>query len=107
MFAKLACMTYGGAPSFITLNERKLLENRHGIATEVSKSLVPEISSGGVGGEHGGGRRTVRGARKRVEIPFTIAAKDHATSLQVLHRKTKSVKLDRTKVITSKFADGE
>jgi hypothetical protein len=101
MFAKLACMTYRAAPSFTTLNERELLENQHGIATGVSKSLVPEISSGG------GGRRTVRGARKRVEIPFTIAAKDHATSLQVLHRKTKSVKLDRTKVISSKFADGE
>jgi hypothetical protein len=59
------------------------------------------------GGEHGGGRCTVRGARKCVEIPFTIAAKDHAMSLQVLHRKTKSVKLDRTKVITSKFVDEE
>jgi hypothetical protein len=75
-------MTYRGAPSFITLNERKPLENRHGIVTGVSKSLVPEISSGGSGGEHGGGRRTVRGARKCVEIAFTIAAQDHATGLQ-------------------------
>jgi hypothetical protein len=100
-------MTYRGAPSFITLNERKLPENRHGIATGVSKPLVLEISIGGGGGEHGGGRRTVRGARKCVEIPFTIAAKDHAMSLQVLHRKTKSIKLYRTKVMSSKFADGE
>jgi hypothetical protein len=66
---------------------------------------VPEVSGGG--GEHGGGGgwSTTRTARKRVEIPFTIAAKDHATSLQVLHRKTKSVKLNRTRIVASKFAN--
>ena len=71
--------------------------------TRVSKSAVPEISGGG--GEHGGRWCTTWGAGKRVEIPFTVAAKDHTTSLQVLHRKTKSVKLNRTKIISSKFAD--
>jgi hypothetical protein len=67
--------------------------------------LVPEVSGGG--GEHGGGGgwSTTRTARKRVEIPLTIAAKDHATSLQVLHRKTKSVKLNRTRIVASKFAN--
>jgi hypothetical protein len=72
--------------------------------TRLAKLLMPEVSSGS-GGEHGGGRRTMRGAGKSVEIPFTIAVKDHAMSLQVLHRKTKSVKLNRTIVVTSKFAN--
>ena len=47
----------------------------------------------------------MRGARKHVEISFTVAAKDHATILQVLHRKTKIIKLNRTKIVTSKFMD--
>jgi hypothetical protein len=72
--------------------------------TRMTKPLMPEVNSGS-GGGHGGGRRTMRGAGKRVEIPFTIAAKDHATSLQDLHRKTKSFKLNRTVVVTSKFVN--
>jgi hypothetical protein len=88
-------MTDMRPPQFITLDKRKTLERRHSIVTRMTKSLVPEI---GVGGDKhgGGGWCSTRGARKRVEIPFTIAAKDHTTSLQVLHRKTKRVKLNRT-----------
>ena len=63
----------------------------------MSKSLVPDVSSGG--GEHGGGLCTMRGAGKRVEVFFTVAAKDHPTSLQVLHRETKGVKLNGTEIV--------
>jgi hypothetical protein len=56
--------------------------------TGVTKAVMQEVDVGG--GEQGGGWSTARGARKHVEIPFTIAAKDHAMSLQVLHRKPRA-----------------
>jgi hypothetical protein len=65
--------------------------------------MMPEVDVGG--GEQGGGWSTARRARKRVEIPFTIAAKDHATSLQVLHRKTTSVKFNGTKIATGELTN--
>ena len=105
VLAKLTSMTNIGALNIITLDKRESLERRHSILTRVSKPLVPEINVGG--NMQGGGWITMRGARKRVEIPFTIAAKDHATSLQVLHRKTKRVKLNRATIVTSKLANRE
>jgi hypothetical protein len=45
------------------------------------------------------------GAGKGVEVPITIAAKDHATGLQILHRETKGVKLNRTLIITGELAN--
>jgi hypothetical protein len=66
---------------------------------------MPEVDVNGC--EQGGGWSTVQRARKRVEIPLTIAAKDHATSLQVLHRKTASVKFNRKKKFTCELANRE
>jgi hypothetical protein len=51
------------------------------------------------------GWRTVRGARNLVEILFSIVVKDRVTSLHVLHKKIKGVKLNRTTIVTSKLAD--
>jgi hypothetical protein len=44
---------------------------------------------------------------KSVEISVTIAAKNHAMGLQVLHRKTKGIKLNGTKIATGKLANRE
>ena len=103
MFAKLTSVTHMRPPNFITLDKRTFLESRHYILTGVSKSLVSEVSGGG--DEHGGGWCTMRGAGKRVEVAFTVAAKDHSTSLQVLHRETKGVKLNGTEIVSSKFSN--
>jgi hypothetical protein len=54
---------------------------------------MPQNYSGG--GEHGGGVAHDEGCQKLVDILFTIAVKDHVTSLQVPHRKTKGVKLNK------------
>jgi hypothetical protein len=67
--------------------------------------MMPEVDVGG--GEQDSGWSTVRRARKRVEIPFTIAAKDHAASLQILHRKTSSVKFNRTKIVMGELMNRE
>jgi hypothetical protein len=47
------------------------------------------------------------GAGKGVEFSITIAMKNHATGLQVLHRETKGVKLNGTTIIASKFVNGK
>jgi hypothetical protein len=66
--------------------------------------LVPQV--GGYGGEHGGGWHPASGgAGKGVEVPITIAAKDHATGLQILHRETKGVKLNGREIIMCKLAN--
>jgi hypothetical protein len=65
---------------------------------------VPQISRSG--GEKGnGGRRAQRCTRKGVEVPVTIATKNLSMGLQVLHRETKGVKLNRTMIILSKLAN--
>jgi hypothetical protein len=65
---------------------------------------MPQIS--GDGGEHGSGRHPASGeVEKSVEIPITIAAKDHATGLQILHRETKGVKLNGREIIMCKLAN--
>jgi hypothetical protein len=66
---------------------------------------MPEVDVGGR--EQGGVWSTARGAQKCVEIPFTIAAKDPTTCLQVLHIKTMSIKFNRTRIVTCKLTTEE
>jgi hypothetical protein len=82
-----------------------MLKVRHGVLTGVTKSMMPEVNVGG--GKQGGVWSTARRAQKRVELPFTIAAKDHTMSLQVLHRKPASVKFNRTKIVTGELTNRE
>lgn len=42
-----------------------------------------------------------------VEITSTIAVKNHVLGSEVLDRKTKGVKFDRTRVVTSEFVNGK
>jgi hypothetical protein len=62
----------------------------------------PRVPQGG-GDGNGGVRRGVGGSWNGVEVPITIAAKHHATTRHILNRKTKSVKFNRTIVVTSKL----
>jgi hypothetical protein len=47
------------------------------------------------------------GGREGVEVAGAIAAKHHPTGPRILNRKTKSVKLDRTLVVTSELTYGK
>ena len=59
-----------------------------GIMAGVTEATVPHVMRGGERGE--GARR--RRACERVELPRTIAPKDLAPGMKVLHRETKGVK---------------
>jgi hypothetical protein len=69
----------------------------------MTEALMPQLGCGG--GDKGSRWHPAsgRGAGKGVEFSITIATKNHATGLQVLHRETKGVKLNGTTIIVSKF----
>jgi hypothetical protein len=84
--------------------------------------IVPKSSDGGTVGmietmmpqRGGGGQGSVRGdmvggccCRYGVEVARTIAAKNHASGLDILNRKTKGIKLYGTRIITCKLTDRE
>ena len=57
----------------------------------MTKTVMPEVGGGGNVGVWSG-----RCSREGVKITNTIAAKHHASGRDILDRKTKSVKFDRT-----------
>ena len=61
---------------------------------------MPSFMSDGGRGE-GTGRRRLKG----IKLPRTVAPKKLTRDNEVLHRKTKRVKIDRTIVIGSKLTD--
>ena len=75
------------------------LQRRGGVTTGVTETAMPDFSggNGGLKGEGGGWR-------DGVEVTRAIAAKDHGLRPEVLHRETKGVKLNSTRMITSEFA---
>ena len=62
--------------------------------TKVTKAAMPKHN------RCGGGREEVRldGWAKRVELPRTISPDNHVLRYEVLHRKAKIIKLDRTMI---------
>jgi hypothetical protein len=60
-------------------------------------------SGGGGGGEQHGCRRRASGERlERVEGPRAVAAGERGPSGQILHKKIKGVKINRTRVVGGK-----
>ena len=66
----------------------------------VTQTAVPNIMSGG-----GGGESTRRRWLERIKLPRTIAPKKLTLGNEVLHRKTKRVKIDGTIAISSETTD--
>jgi hypothetical protein len=64
----------------------------------MTKAVVPQSS----GHRHSGKGRCAGGWGKRVEVVRTIAPGDHAWSLEILHKKAKRVKFNRTIIVGSK-----
>lgn len=66
----------------------------------MAESVVPECRGDGEGGEWCGG---AGGGWYGVEVARAIAAKHHAPTRDILNRKTRGVKFNRTIVVTSKL----
>jgi hypothetical protein len=66
-------------------------------------SRMTEASMPNGGDGECGERRRGSGGRERVEVAGTIATKHHASTRNILNRETKSVKFNRTVIVTSKL----
>ena len=66
----------------------------------MTKTVMPEVGGDGNAGVWSGTR-----SREGVKVTNTIAAKYHASGRDILDRKTKSVKFDRTVVISSELTN--
>ena len=66
----------------------------------MTKAAVPKRSGRRGGGEGSGGAGWC--GKERVEVTRAIAPGDHAPSLEILHRKAKGVKFNRTIVVSGK-----
>jgi hypothetical protein len=71
-----------------------------------SRMTEASMPDGGGDGECGE-RRPGSGGRESVEVAGTIATKHHASTRNILNRKTKSVKFNRTVIVTSKLTYGK
>jgi len=69
----------------------------------VTKTLMPQRGRGSKEGV-GSGRRC---SSDGVQVANTIAAKNHVSRLEVLHRKTKGIKLNGTIVIARELTNGK
>ena len=72
------------------------------IMAGMTETTVPHVVRGGERGEGARRRRTC----ERVELPRTIAPKDLAPGMKVLHRETKRVKNDDAMIISSELTNG-
>ena len=99
MFAKLTRMTEL-VLYFITADGRIATKNVDGGRAGMSKAVMPEIGGDGDVGVWSGRR-----SREGVKIASAIAAKHHASGLDILDRKTKSVKFYRAVVVPSELTD--
>ena len=79
-----------------------LREATIGIMAGVTEATVPQVMRGGERGEGARRRRTC----ERVELPYTIAPKDLAPGMKVLHREAKRVKSDDAMIISSELMNG-
>ena len=98
MLAKVTGMTQRPR-ALIRRYDRLVLECSEGGRTGVTEAVMPQGRRSGKVATVGWGRRN------GVEFPATIAAKNHAPRPLVLNRKTQSVKLDRTIIVTSELAN--
>jgi hypothetical protein len=68
----------------------------------MTKTVMPEV-----GGDGDAGVRSGKCSGDGVKVASTIAAKHHAPGRDILDKKTKSVKFDRTIVVPSELANRE
>ena len=101
MFAKLTRMTCSMF-YFITFDRRTVAKDVDGGRVGMTKTVMPEVGGDGEAGVWGGGC-----SRDAVKVASTIAAKYHAPGRDILDRKTKSVKFDRTIVVPSELMNGK
>ena len=66
----------------------------------MTKTVMPEVGGDGDAGVWSGRR-----SREGVKVGSTIAAKHHVLGRDILDRKTKSVKFDRTVVAPSELTN--
>jgi hypothetical protein len=85
---------------FITTYGLVMVKNDNGGGAGMTKMVMPEV-----GGDGGAGMRSGRCSGDGVKVASTIAAKHHAPGQDILDRKTKSVKFDRTVVVPSKLTN--
>ena len=97
MFAKLTRMTQQ-LLYFITVDGRITTKNVDGGGAGMTKTVMPEVGGDGEAGVWRGGC-----SGDVVKVASTIAAKHHASGRDILNRKTKSVKFDRTVVVPSEL----
>jgi hypothetical protein len=82
---------------FITTNGRIMAKNVDGGEVGMTKTVMPEVGGDGEAGVQSG-----RCSGDGVKVASTIATKHHAPSRDILDRKNKSVKFDRTVVVLVK-----
>ena len=66
----------------------------------MTKTVMPEVGGDGDAGVWSGRR-----SRKGVKVANTIATKHHVSGRDILDRKTKSVKFDRTVVVPGELTN--
>ena len=77
-----------------------MVEASHGVMSWVAKATVPEF-----GGVVDGVGFRAWSLEHRVEGSGAIAAKDHGPGRKSLHRKTKGIKLDGAKIVSSELTN--
>jgi hypothetical protein len=98
VFAKLAGMTQESR-LLITRDDRHVVECCEGGRTGIAEAVVLER------GQSGNAATVGWRWRNGVEVPATIATKNHAPRLLVLNRKIQSVKVNRTGIVASELAN--
>jgi hypothetical protein len=79
-----------------------MTKNIYSGGARMTKTVMPEV-----GGDGDASMWSGRCSGDGVKIASTIAAKHHAPGQDILDRKTKSVKFDRTVVISSELTNSE
>jgi hypothetical protein len=87
---------------FVTTDGRTMTKDVDSGGAGMTKTVMPEV-----GGDGDASVRSGRCSRDCVKVASAIAAKHHAPGRDILDRKTKRVKFDRTIVVPSELANRE
>ena len=92
-----------GAICFSTSDVFILAERGDGGWSRMAETLMPQRSGSSEKGVGSGWCCSSDG----VQVSITIAAKNHAPRPEVLHRKTKGIKFDRTTIVAGELTNGK
>ena len=104
MAAELIDMTNMISVALITGNSIGINELGQCLMTDMTKAAM--LEGGGGCGRSEGGSAGWCWWKERIEVTRAIAPSDHAPCLEVLHRKAKRIKLDRTVIIGGETTNG-